>query len=69
MNEEMSRYLYQKLEKIISYLAYENKDFVCSACLHTMDELYDMARYMLSFATACDLKDMADEIMEVDEDE
>lgn len=67
MNKEMKEYLYNKLSELIASIAYDNKDFYCSKCLTTMDDILSIVNCVLGWETYCELRDMVDEIMEDDD--
>lgn len=68
MNKEMKEYLYNKLSELIVSIAYDNKDFFCSKCLTTIDELLSIVNCLLGWETYCELRDMVDEIMKDEEE-
>lgn len=61
--------LQDELMKLAEYIAFQNKDFICSACLETLDRLKTIMHDFYGMNAYIEMSDMIDSVMEDEEDE
>lgn len=54
--------------ELADYIAYNNKDFICSTCLETLDRLKDFMYSFYGMHAYCEICDIIDSYMEDDEE-
>lgn len=54
---------------LAEYIAYNNKDFICSTCLETLEKLKDFMYSFYGMQGYCEISDMIEDTMGEDEGE
>ena len=59
----------EELMELAEYIAFQNKDFICSACLETLDRLKTIMHDFYGMNAYIEMSDMIDSVMEDEENE